>query len=193
MGGNSLRVLLTTAALLAPSVLLLSLAILAYRRDEIAGRRRGLFSAKGSRAATVVISVSTGLSVIGLVMIISNSQDFPGPPSWYQFIPAISLVLLPVAGLALGLVRPLAGGTILFLGGLVLPFAFLAASEIVIDPGLFADQDEMYAWGMVIGFYLLCYVLFVCLPMLIAGIVLLIGQYLTASADPFSGSGVPSR
>lgn len=119
----------------------------------------------------------------------SNSQELPGPPAPYQFIPAMALVLLPVAGLALGLVRPLAGGSTLIVVSVLLPFAFVLAAEILIDPEQFADEDEMYGWGLAVFGFLLNYVMFVCLPVLIAGIALLIGKVRTDSPDHLLHSG----
>lgn len=116
-------------------------------------------------------TIMVGVGVIGSVETIGQT---PWPPA-LNIGAAVGFLLLPLAGLAFGLVRPRSGGLLLICLSGVLPVTLVFLFDLLDASSAANVQDaDRNAWGMVLFSALFTYLVTISFPTATAGTLLLI-------------------
>ncbi|MCB0914886.1 MAG: hypothetical protein H6525_04930 [Actinobacteria bacterium] len=170
-----LAVAVILVLILASIGLLANAAWLAHR-DRLEGSAREVLNIWWPCVVLLTPTVMVGLGLLASAL---QSHDWEAPWSPVLTIGlAIGVLLLPDAALALGIVRPLQGGLLLVFLSVALPVVLVLTIGLMISsvPADLTEDEELALEFMTL--LSLPYAVFISLPTLIAGALLLVGHYL---------------
>ncbi len=172
MSAQLAAALIILAAFCASAFLIFS-AVYIFRRDRAKDPETTVFT-NLSNTACLVLLVPTFMVGVGSMGSADGLDETPWPPA-LTIGAAAGFLLLPLAGLAFGLVRPRSGGLLLISLSGVLPLALLLLGQLLVPSSTATlHADTQYAWGLAFFGALFTYTVTISFPTAIAGTVLLI-------------------